>query len=235
MRAIMCQGPIIMEFLLLRTAVAAFKSNRRLLNSRTERQLNMIFVNRYIPLLRHWRTSRSDRQFPANFRLSLNAKIAVISCFQPRRMPSRGATAGGGGSGGLGSRTSRRHPQMTFAAMPLSPRDSAMESITELLSQLSGTRRAMSAAAQSAHSAVPSAQQTIHQLQMQLERQHSVLSRQQLSDKLPRRTGALLDVGGAGASGLLPPHQTLSSNQQDGGQQGSLANGPGQSQYLLSR
>lgn len=110
--------------------------------------------------------------------------------FQPRRMPSRGGTAGSGGAG-LGGRTSRRHPQMAFTAMPLSPRDSAMESITELLSQLSGTRRATSgtgtAAGQSAHSAVPSAQQTIQQLQMQV-------SRSQLLQHLLCRTQSALTL-----------------------------------------
>ncbi|OQR72983.1 E3 ubiquitin-protein ligase KCMF1-like [Tropilaelaps mercedesae] len=159
---------------------------------------------------------------------------------QPRRMPSRGGTAGSGGTG-LGSRTSRRHPQMTFSSVPLSPRDSAMESITELLSQLSGTRRATSGAGtvagQSAHSSVPSAQQTIQQLQMQLERQHSAVARQQLTDKLPRRTGGLLDAGGAGGSGLLPPHQagSLAAGQQDGSHQGSVGGVTGQAQYLLAR
>lgn len=70
----------------------------------------------------------------------------------------------------------------------------------------------------------------------QLERQHSAVARQQLTDKLPRRTGGLLDVGGAGSSGLLPSHQSGSlAGTQDSGHQSSLGAASGQSQYLLSR
>ncbi|XP_018494172.1 E3 ubiquitin-protein ligase KCMF1 [Galendromus occidentalis] len=153
---------------------------------------------------------------------------------QSRRMLLRGgATSRGsaGSSGGLPRGASRRMP---FGSAPLSPRESTMESITEILSQLTAAGR------RNHNGQNSSAQHTIQQLQMQMDRQNPQMSRQQL-DKIPRRGPSRASLGNHNS---LDPSMSIGSlaggvaGIMPGDRQGAFGaadNGTGSSQFLLAR